>query len=349
MSVAVAAERATVFERADRVSVIVPMLNEAGHVENLVADLAAQDYAGALEVIVADGGPSDGSVEKLEQAARRAGLDLTVVDNPRRWVAPGLNRCLEHATGELVVRLDCHARYPPDYLSACARVSRETGAANVGGLFTVRGGTPLERAFACALDSPFGGHNWTRRREERHDADTVFCGAFRRDALERAGRYDESLAVTEVEDLNTRLRRLGERVVFDPTIRLIYIPRGSLRRVVVQYYRYGLWKVPVVVKHRQVVSARSLVPLAFVGSLALLGVAATQSPAARRLLALEAALYSAGAVGFAAEALRRRGESWRLLPLVVAHFPTFHVAHGLGGLHGWLRVARSAVRNTLRK
>ena len=33
-----------------------PMLNEAGHIEGLVADLAAQDWAGELEVLVADGG-----------------------------------------------------------------------------------------------------------------------------------------------------------------------------------------------------------------------------------------------------------------------------------------------------
>ena len=52
-----------------RISVIVPMRNEAEHMPALVADLAAQDWDGDLEVHVADGGSYDGSLEVLERAA----------------------------------------------------------------------------------------------------------------------------------------------------------------------------------------------------------------------------------------------------------------------------------------
>ena len=48
------------------------MLNEAAHIEDLVGDIAAQDFVGELEVIVADGGSTDGSVELLRAAAERA-------------------------------------------------------------------------------------------------------------------------------------------------------------------------------------------------------------------------------------------------------------------------------------
>ena len=330
--------------RPQLISVIVPMLNEAAHLDDFVADLAAQDFEGDVEIFVADGGSTDGSAERLTALAQQNGLRLTVLPNPRRWVAPGLNACLRHATGDLVIRLDCHARYPSDYFSACVRISEATGAWNVGGLFTVAAQTPHERAFACAIESPFGGHNWTRKRDVRHEADTVFCGAFRREALELVGGYDESLAVTEVEDLNIRLREAGGRVVFDPTIRLTYVPRRTLKDVFRQYYRYGLWKVPVVVKHRQVASGRSAVPIVFVSSFAILATASPFSGLARLLLAGEVAAYAIAALGFGAIAIRRRRESLALLPRVVAHFPIFHVAHGLGGLHGWLRTACGVFR-----
>ena len=49
-----------------RISIIVPMLNEAAHVEHLVGDIAAQDWNGELELIVADGGSDDGSPEKRQ-------------------------------------------------------------------------------------------------------------------------------------------------------------------------------------------------------------------------------------------------------------------------------------------
>src|SRR5690606_4134044 len=77
-----------------RVSIVIPMFNEARHVPRLVDDLARQDYEGELEVIVADGGSTDGSAELLETHAEKAGLALTVVDNPERAVSSGLNRCI---------------------------------------------------------------------------------------------------------------------------------------------------------------------------------------------------------------------------------------------------------------
>jgi succinoglycan biosynthesis protein ExoA len=323
-----------------RVSIIAPMWNERAHVDHFVADVAAQDFHGEIELIVADGASTDGSPELLRAAAERAGLDLTLVDNPRRIVAPGLNLCLRQAKGDLIVRLDCHARYPADYVSSCVRVSEETGAWNVGGLFEVDAVTPFARAFAAALETPFGGHNWTRRRGERHDADTVFCGAFRPIVFERVGGYDEEIAVAEVEDLNVRIRRAGGRVVYDPSITLLYSPRPDLRSLVTQYYRYGLNKVSVTAKHRRPPSGRSVAPLAFVGTLALLGAASPASATARRLLGLEAAVYGAGALVFGVAGIRKRQEEVRLLPTVVALLPAMHLAHGAGGLHGWVRELR---------
>jgi succinoglycan biosynthesis protein ExoA len=330
------------------IAVIVPMLNEAAHVDHLVEDLAAQDFEGKVRIFAADGGSEDGSPELLRNAAARCGLDLTVLDNPRRVAAAGLNVCLERALPtepDLVVRLDCHARYPADYFRRCAEVSEETGAWNVGGLFVPEGTTTTGRAVAVALESPFGGHNWMPGRDKRQEVDTVFCGAFRPEAFERAGRYDEQVGTAEVEDLNIRIREAGGRVVYDPAIWLTYFTRETFKRVFLQYYRYGANKVAVSVKHHQVVSARSLVPLVFVGSLAGLGAAGAPSATARKALAAELALYGACALVFGAAAVRKRGESWALLPRVVAVFPVFHAAHGLGGIRGWLRAARRNTRS----
>lgn len=326
-----------------RIAVIIPMLNEADHVRHLIDDLAAQDFDGQVSIFAADGGSADGSPGKLRQAAADAGLDLTLLENPRRRAAPGLNVSLERALDidpDLIIRLDCHSRYPSDYFRRCAEVSQETGAWNVGGLFKPIGESLTERAIACALESPFGGHNWMPNRDRRAEVDTVFCGAFRPVVFERAGRYDEEVGTAEVEELNIRIRKAGGRVVYDPSIWLTYAPRNSVRKLFVQYYRYGLNKVAVTVKHRQVVSGRSLVPLVFAGSLALLGGASLRLPTARRLLAAELSVYGACALAFGVAAVRARQESWSLLPRVVGVFPIFHLAHGLGGGHGWLRAAR---------
>jgi glycosyltransferase involved in cell wall biosynthesis len=320
-----------------RVTIIAPMLNEAAHVDDFVGDLAAQDFDGELEIFVADGGSKDGSRERLKEGAERNGLDLTVLHNERRIVAPGLNECIRRATGELIVRLDCHSRYPPDYVRRCAEAAEETGAWNVGGIYEPRGESHTERAVACALSSPFGGVNWTRHQNGRSDADTVYLGAFRPVAFERAGLFDESLVRNQDDELNLRIRLAGGRIVLDPSIRAVYRPRGSFRGVWKQYREYGFWKIAVMRKHGQVVSARSLAPAVFVSGLGVLGAAALVSPLGRRLLAADVALYGLAAIVFASRETERRGEPASLVPTVAAVFPCFHVAYGTGMITGALR------------
>jgi succinoglycan biosynthesis protein ExoA len=325
-----------------KVSVLVPMRNEIGAIADLMADIARQDYEGEVEILVADGGSTDGSVEALAESADRLGLDVRLLPNPGRSVSYGLNACIGAASGDLFVRMDCHASYPPEYLRSCAELSAATGAANVGGVVVPRGRTATERGVACAMDSPFGGIGWTRLASSSNPVpvDTVTFGAFRREAFERTGLFEETLLRNQDDEFNLRLRRAGEKILLDPAIRVYYTPRASLALLFRQYYEYGLWKVPVMRKHRRVLSGRSLAPLGLVASLALLGVAAPINVKARRLLALETALYGASAVAFGLSSVRRRGEEMQLLPRVIAAFPTLHLAYGLGMACGLVRGAR---------
>jgi succinoglycan biosynthesis protein ExoA len=349
----------------ERVSIIAPMLNEAEHIEHFVADIGRQDFQGDVELLVADGGSTDGSVELLRAAAEKHDVALNVLENRAGWVSHALNECIKVAEGDLLVRLDCHSRYPEDYLRRCALAAEETGALAVGGIIVAEGRTPLERAVACAMDSPFGGIGFYRifssdgnpakrvagmfgipwgrdtAGASRVDTDTLTFGAFRPEAFRRAGLFDEALRRNQDDEFNLRVRKAGGRVVLDPSIQVHYTPRGSFRGVFRQYHEYGLWKVPVMRKHRQLPSPRSLAPLVLVGSVILLAPFAPRVAVARRLLTFELGAYAAMALAFGTTSVRGRRESWRLLPAVMAVFPTFHAAYGLGMLRGWLRPFRT--------
>jgi succinoglycan biosynthesis protein ExoA len=324
------------------ITVIAPMLNEAAHIENLVADLAVQDFEGVVDLIVADGGSTDDSVSRLTAAAAREGIPLTVIDNPARWVSPGLNACIGRATGDLIVRMDCHTRYPADYLRLSATAAEETTAWNVGGVVIPAGRTPMERAVGCAMDSPFGGVHWTRHSGSsvRAEVDTVHCGAYRPEGFARAGLFDESLVRNQDDDLAFRLRQAGGTIVLDPAIHSHYVPRGSLRGVFRQYFEYGFWKTILVHKHRQVISGRSLAPPAFVTSIVVLASAALFFRVALWLLLVELVFYAVLAVVFAAATVRRHREAWKLVGRVLAILPTFHLAYGLGNISGGVALLR---------
>ena len=345
-----------------RISVIVPMLDEAEHVESFIADLAAQDYTGDVELIVADGGSTDGSVEKVEAAAGRRGIDITILANEAGWVSHGLNACIRRASGQVIARLDCHSRYPADYLRLCAAAAEETRAWCVGGVIAAHGKTPTERAVACAMDTPFGGIGFYRvfrpsagpvarltgalglaanrngSSGQRVEVDTVTFGAFLPEAFERAGLFDESLRRNQDDEFTLRIRRAGGTVVLDPAIRVEYRPRGSLRAVFRQYFDYGFWKVAVMRKHGQTPNPRALAPVVFVSSLLALGALASFEPRARRFLAAELGLYGAAALAFGAKCIRQRREDPHLFPRVISVFPAFHLGYGAGMLAGVVRV-----------
>src|SRR5206468_10513563 len=126
-----------------------------------------------------------------------------------------------------------------------------------------------------AMDSPFGGIGWTRNVSAGGpvEVDTVTFGAFRPEAFRRAGLFDESLHRNQDDEFNLRLRRSGGRIVLDPSITLVYTPRGSISKAFRQYFEYGRWKIPVMRKHRRILGARSLAPVVLVVSL--LGLALT--------------------------------------------------------------------------
>jgi len=323
-----------------RISTITPMRDESGAVEAFVADLAAQDFSGELQVLVADGGSVDDSVARLRAAADASGLPLEILDNPAGWVSPGLNACIGRATGDLIVRLDCHSRYPPEYLRRCAELAELTGGWNVGGSVVPAGESATERAVACAMDSPFGGIGWTRLNgAEPFEVDTVTFGAFRPEAFRAAGLFDEGLVRNQDDELNLRIRGAGGRIYLDPTLTVRYRPRGSIRKVWRQYFEYGFWKVPVMIKHRRVATLRSMAPLALVTALAALAVGAVFLDAARLALAALLAAYLGGALLFALRGVRARGEPWSLVPRVICVFPAFHLGYGVGMARGWLAAA----------
>ena len=331
-----------------RISVIAPMLNEAAHIGQLVADVASQDFAGEVEVFVADGGSTDGCEQLLMQQAERLGVQVTLLDNPHRWVSHGLNACIRRATGDLIVRLDCHSRYPSDYLRRLVVAAEETGADNVGGVVVPKGRTPVERAVAAAMDNAFGGIGWTRSaaQPERIEVDTVTFGAFRPEAFQRAGLFDETLVRNQDDEFNHRLRRCGGRIVLDPSIQLEYTPRGSYTALARQYYQYGLWKVPVMRKHKRVLSARSMVPAAFVLSCATLLAGSPASRGLRRMAAAEIGVYALAATVAAGSGVRQRNEPASLVAATIAAFPALHVGYGVGMLHGALRAVSPAGRAT---
>jgi succinoglycan biosynthesis protein ExoA len=315
------------------VSAIIPCRNERSCIEACVRSVLAQESVrGGFEVIVADGMSDDGTREVL---AKLAGEDkrLRLIDNPARTTALGMNTGIRHACGQFIAIMGAHNEYAPDYLSASLKVSRDTGADNVGGSMVCRGKSRLQRAIAAAHHSPFsaGGARWHDVAYEG-PADTVFGGFYRRSVFDRIGFFDESLLRNQDDELNLRLSLAGGKIWHSPAIRSSYCPRASLTALFRQYLQYGYWKVAVMKKHRRPAALRHLVPGLFVLTLILLPLLGLFFAPLFFLWLVLFGIYAMA--NFGASVLTAARTEWDLLPLLPFVFGCYHFGYGIGFLRG---------------
>jgi len=345
------------------VTLIVAMRNEAAAIEACLASLLAQGWPeDRLEILVMDGGSTDGSRETAERLlAGRPGA--RVVDNPGVLQAAGWNLGIELARGDYIGIVSGHAELAADYVANVVRVLEETGATMVGGPVRAEAEGPLGEAVAIATSTPFGvGGARHHYLTERAEVDTVFMGVARRDDYARL-RFDESMARNQDDELSYRILDEGGRIVCDPSIRSVYRNRATLAGLWRQQFAYGAWKIRVFQQHPRQARLRHLAPAAFVAGLFGPAAAAPFARAGRLGLAAVVTAYAAAALAFSAtgSATRlaapggvggtaggggvtgapastagRTGRLARFARLLIV-YPTIHLAYGLGGFAGLVR------------
>src|SRR6476646_956518 len=111
-----------------RISIVVACRNEIWHIREFLDSILAQNFCAlGWEAIIADGLSNDGTREVLAEYCSKH-PQLRVIDNPGRIVSTGLNLAIRAARGEVIMRMDAHSRYAPDYCAICLETLEWTGA-----------------------------------------------------------------------------------------------------------------------------------------------------------------------------------------------------------------------------
>lgn len=316
----------------ETVSIIIPCYNEQATIRLLLEAIYTQTYPhAAMEVILVDGMSTDRTRDEIAAFQREhSELPVQIVDNPERFIPSGLNRGICAANGQILIRLDGHAVPTLEYVERCVGDLEAGLGDNVGGVWEIhpaRAGA-IPRGIAAGASHPLGvGDARYRYTDQAQSVDTVPFFAFRRDLIDRIGKFDESLLTNEDYEFNVRVRQSGGTVWLDPAIRSTYYARPTLTALARQYWRYGFWKGRMLLRYPQTIRWRQALPPVFIASLIGLAMLAIVLPEARWFLAGEIGVYSLVLLVAGAWAAIKQSYAALLfsLPLAIA---TMHLSWG---------------------
>lgn len=259
-----------------KISVILPVRNEARSIGGLLDQLLQQTYAAdRYEILVADGRSDDGTREVVETKARTAAVSIRLVDNPGIRSGAGRNAGVTAATGDIILFIDGHCDIPsPRLLEDTVLLLEETGADCLCRpqpliAFSPQGvGKIIADVRASALGH--GRDSMIYNMTYSGFVDPASSGAtYRRRVFERVGMYDESFDACEDVEFNTRVATAGYKAYTDPRLSVYYEPRNSFAGLFRQMKRYGVGRVRLARKHPASASLSQWAPAVLVAAFAI--------------------------------------------------------------------------------
>lgn len=322
-----------------KLTVICPFYNEEKYIAQCMDSIVKQDFPqNELQVLLVDGGSSDRSRSIAEEYCAKYSF-LRVLDNPDRIVPAAMNLAIDQAQGDVILRLDMHASYAPNYFSALVSRLEELHAENVGCPWEtdVLNKTPISLAIREVLRNRLGVGNATFRlgSQEVKEVDTVPFGCFPQSVFEKYGKYDVRLVRNQDIEFNKRIARNGGKIYLVPDTSCTYYARETYSALAKNNFLNGKWNIWTVfyTKAFRSLSLRHFVPLLFLCSLILPLLLGLYVPQLVGISALSLGLYfCCVSVEVGRLCVRKH---LNFIYLLIA-FVTLHISYGVGSLVGIL-------------
>jgi glycosyltransferase involved in cell wall biosynthesis len=212
-----------------KVSLISTVKDASAHIEEFVGSVAAQTRA-PDEVIVVDGGSTDGTPDLL----RRAGADaVTVIEERGANIARGRNLAIAAAAHDVIAVTDADCVLDPRWLERILAPIEADADVSMGFYLPITDGF-LQECMA-SVNLPLDASDV----DPASFMPSARSVAFRRGSIEAAGGYPEWLAIGEDMWVNRRWRELGLDMRFAPDAVVRWRLRPTLRGTWAQYFRYA--------------------------------------------------------------------------------------------------------------
>ncbi len=240
------------------ISLILTVLNEARSLPRLLDSIATQTRA-PDEIIIVDGGSTDGTIDLLRAHADR--LPLAIISQPGANISQGRNAAIRAATGDLICSTDAGVWLDAHWIEELVQpLEKDEGGSTlaphasagvkyekvdssfilhpssldvVAGFFIPDPQTVFETALAATTLPALAD---IRPEKFLPSSRSI---AFRKAAWEKVCGYPEWLDFCEDLIFDCALRDAGYGFAFAPGAAAHFRPRASLRAFFKQYYQYA--------------------------------------------------------------------------------------------------------------
>lgn len=323
------------------VSLCMIAYNEAEALDGVLRDFQLQDYPHELiEIVLVDSMSTDATGAKMERFKNTdyGFRNVAIVQCAKKNQAFSWNAALMTATGDVIIRVDAHARIPRNFVSRNVyNLSQGEDVVGGGRPNITSDVSSWKLTLLAAEDSLFGSSVASYRRPptQKEYLDSLFHAAYRREVIQKVGGFNENLGRTEDNEFHYRIRKAGYKLCCCPDIISYQHSRNNLKDMIRQKYSNGRWIGLTLSECPGCLSYFHFAPFAFVMMIILCSIiAALGFPILLYTLLIVYGMFDiVNAVG--CFTMKNLQPQFALLPII---FPILHVSYGVGTIVGLIQI-----------
>ena len=317
------------------ISVLIVVRNEERYIVDCIKSIETQfNEATKWELIIIDGQSTDSTKLLSNNYLASVKYNWSIIDNPKRTLAPGWNLGIRHSKGKYILRPDAHATLHSNYIEeGIITMENDLSVSAVGGILETKSNSFWGDIIKTALSSKIGvGNSSFRTAKSSGFADTAVYAIYRKEIFDKVGSFNENLVRHQDNEMHNRVKDVDGLFYLNINMIADYYCRDTIYSISKQMFNIGRYLPDVMFNGS--LSVRHFIPFGFYLSVFLGLILGLISPIFTILTCIIFVLYL---IVILIESIHKSimSKSINKLLLIII-IPLIHLNYGMGTLWGLL-------------
>ncbi len=216
-----------------KISIFICTYNRGDLISGTLKSLINNQTKKPDEIVIVNGGGENNCAETLDYWKTKFD-SIVVIETKNKNLSVSRNIGLPYCTGEIVMQTDDDARPFPDWIERMAEFHKKYKNAGV------IGGTVVDGSSTSFISQIADASTFPRYQSIQFVRSVPGVNSsYKKEVIQKVGKYDESLFRGEDVDYNWRVKLSGWDVLYVPTIKVEHIHRSTWKALFKQHFMYG--------------------------------------------------------------------------------------------------------------